>query len=75
MSDEGIGMGEKLTLSATQLVLLCDSAICRFWNMYVDMKEREEQGEIFNSSLDTLEAARDEVVEFFKNHKKEKSND
>lgn len=75
MSDnEGIGMGEKLTLSATQLVLLCDNAIEKFMTMLQEYQEKEESGCIMFSQPDTLEAARDAVIELFK-EQKEESND
>ena len=76
MSDEGIGMGEQLTLSATQLVLLCDRAICRFVDMLQEYNDRVESDVIVLSGPpDTLEAARDEVIALFKEQKEEKSNE
>ena len=58
--------GEKLEVSAIQMILLVDKAICNFYEKLCEYKRKEEEGQIILGSLDTTEVARDEVVRFFK---------
>ena len=58
--------GEKLEVSAIQMILLVDKAICSFYEKLCDLKQREEEGTLIGGSFDTMEIARDEVVKFFK---------
>ena len=58
--------GEKLEVSAIQIILLVDKAICNFYEKLCEYKRKEEEGQIILGSLDTMEVARDEVVAFFK---------
>lgn len=58
--------GEKLEVSAIQMILLVDKAICNFYEKLCEYKRKEEEGQIILGSLDTTEVARDEVVKFFK---------
>ena len=58
--------GEKLEVSAIQMILLVDKAICNFYEKLCEYKRKEEEGQIILGSLDTTEVARDEVVAFFK---------
>ena len=74
--DGSINLGDSLTLSALQLTLLCDSAIERFIDALNEYNENiDDEGDRVVLSLrnppSTMEIARDEVVNFFKEHAKD----
>ena len=66
--------GEKLEVSAIQMILLVDNAICDFYEKLCEYKRQEEEGHIILGSLDTTEVARDAVVAFFKEKLSEKAS-
>ena len=71
-NSNSINLGDSLTLSALQLTLLCDRAIERYLKMFQEYEEENRTRVFFTvSPPETLEAARDEVIELFRSQSKD----
>ena len=66
-------MGDRFTLSALQLVLLCDQAVEEFVERLQDYQEAIDKGG-FKSPPDEMEVARDTVVAYLKENFGEKAD-